>query len=82
MMPDDTQQNSWPVWKISLVVYLPAAGAAAVNIFFLSLLLQRFGLAALSPVMSVFLGAIFGVPFAWVGGRWFRHMIDKAENNE
>lgn len=81
-MPEKPQPNSWPIWKIAVVVYLPAAGAAAVNIFFLSLMLQRIGLTALSPVASLLWGAIFGVPFAWVGGRWFRQMIDKAESDE
>ncbi|WP_371170519.1 hypothetical protein [Aliiroseovarius sp. 2305UL8-7] len=78
----DAQDRSgrWPVWLLALVLYPFAAGAAAVNLFFLTLMTQAIGLNALSPVQSIVGGVALGVPFAWVAGKWMRGLIDKAED--
>lgn len=78
----DVKSGRWPVWKLALCVYPPVMGAAAVNIFFLSLMLQRFGMVAFTPVFSVVTGIILGIPLAWIGGMWFHRVIAEAEGEE
>lgn len=79
-MSDSGNPRRWSIWALSVVVYPFAAGAGAVNLFFLSLIGQTIGLRALSPYEAVIGGIILGVPFSWIGGRWLRRMIDQAEN--
>ena len=76
----EKQAPGWPLWKISAVLYPFAAGAAAVNIFFLGLILHATGLPALSPVLSVGLGLILGFPLAWIAGKWVQRLIREAED--
>ena len=76
-----SRDGRWPVWKLALLVYVPSAGAAAVNLFFVGLLLQGIGLAPFGPWFSVLGGMALGLPLAWLAGRWFRRMIDTAEGH-
>lgn len=78
----DAQDRSgrWPVWLLAVVLYPLAAGAAAVNLFFLTLMTQALGFGVLTPVQSIIGGLVLGVPFAWVAGKWMRGLIDKAED--
>ncbi|MCP5088783.1 MAG: hypothetical protein GY952_18490 [Rhodobacteraceae bacterium] len=69
----------WPVWKIASVAYPAVAGAAAVNIFFFGLMVQRLGVTAFTPQISILVGCVLGLPLAWITGRWFRTKIDEAE---
>ncbi len=69
----------WPVWKIALVLYPFAAGAGAVNLFFLGLLGQALSLTALAPVAAVLAGLALGVPLAWIAARWIRRLIAETE---
>ncbi len=69
----------WPIWKISIVLYPLAAGAAAVNIFFIGLIGQAVGFAAFPPQTAVWLGLVFGIPFAALFGRYIRNLIREAE---
>ncbi|MDU8928518.1 hypothetical protein RXV86_14095 [Alisedimentitalea sp. MJ-SS2] len=80
-MTNDHKDGRWPVWALSVVSYPFAAGAAFVNLFFLSLMWQEFGFRALSTMESTIGGVFLGVPLAWIGGRWLRGMIDKAEDS-
>lgn len=79
-MTIDPNNERWPVWKLALVMYPFAAGAAAVNLFFLFLIFQALGFGALTPVQSICGGLILGVPFTWVAGKWIRGLIDQAED--
>ncbi len=81
-MPLPDAAGRWPVWKLAVLVYVPSAGAAAVNLFFVGLLLQALGLPPLGPWASVVGGMVLGLPLAWVAGRWFRRMIDTAEGHD
>ncbi len=75
---DDTPRP-WPLWKIALVLYPFAAGAAAINLFFLGLLGQAIALPALSPMASLGLGLVLGLPLACLAARWVRRLITEAE---
>lgn len=70
--------NRWPVWKLSVLLYVFAAGAVAINLFMLGLLGQSLGLPALSPVTALIAALILGIPAAWASGRWVRHLLDEA----
>lgn len=69
----------WPVWKLAVLLYPLAAGAVAVNLFMLALMGRAIGLAELSPVTSVILGLVLGIPAAWATGRWVRRLMDEAD---
>ncbi len=71
----------WPVWAVALVLYPLAAGAGAVNLFFLFLVLQAVGLRALTPIESIVGGIILGIPFAWISGKWMHGLIKQAEED-
>jgi hypothetical protein len=75
-MNDETE--GWPVWKLSLLLYVFAMGAVAINLFMLGLLAQAVGFTALSPMQSLVISIFLGVPAAWAAGRWVRHLLDEA----
>ncbi|WP_338547852.1 hypothetical protein [Roseovarius phycicola] len=70
----------WPIWKLSILLYPFAAGAVAINLFLLFLMLQAIGVTAISPETSVVGGIILGVPAAWASGKWARHLMDEADS--
>jgi len=72
-------ENRWPVWKLALLLYVFAAGAVAINLFMLGLLMQALGFSALAPVTALALSIPLGLPAAWAAGRWLRHLLDEAE---
>lgn len=77
-----TQDRSgrWPVWLLAVVLYPLAAGAAYVNLFFLFLMAQAIGFSVISTLESILGGLVLGLPLAWIAARWFRRMIDEAED--
>jgi hypothetical protein len=70
--------EGWPVWKLALLLYVFAAAAVAINLFMVGLMLQRFGLSALSPIQSLALAGPLGIPAAWAAGLWVRHLLSEA----
>lgn len=70
----------WPTAKIAFVLYPFGAGAAAVNVFFASLILSWAGLPILSPVTSIWIGAALGIPATWAFARHIRRLMDRAED--
>lgn len=69
----------WSTPKIALVLYPFGAGAAAVNVFFASLIFTWIGGPVLSTSLSVLIGAIVGVPATWYFARHIRHLMDVAD---
>ena len=69
----------WPLWKLALLLYVFVAGALAINLFMLGLLVQAIGIMGPSPVTSILLGLLFAIPGSWVTARWVRRLIDEAE---
>jgi len=69
----------WSTRKIALVLYPFGAGAAAVNVFFASLILSWVGGPVLSPLWSIVLGCIVGLPATWYFARHIRHLMDQAD---
>ena len=73
-------QHGWSTRTIALVLYPFGAGAMATNVFFASLIGSWAGLPVLSPVCSVVLGAVIGVPATWVFARHIRKLMDMSES--
>lgn len=70
--------DSWPAWKLALLLYVFAAGAVAINLFMLGLMLQTVGFGALSPVAALVLAGPLGIPAAWLAGRWVRRLLERS----
>lgn len=70
--------DHWPVWKLAILLYVFAAGAVAINLFMLGLMMQAFGLPAIPPVAAILAALPLGVPAAWAAGRWVRHLLDES----
>ena len=71
-------EGRWSVWKITLLLYPLAWGAAAVNIFFIGLMIQAINMTAISPVASIIAGAFIGIPFSYAFSRHIRKLMDQA----
>ncbi|SEL20469.1 NnrT protein [Roseovarius nanhaiticus] len=73
------QREGWSTRKLALVLYPFAAGAAAVNVFFASLIFSWIGGPIASTAWSLALGGVIGVPAAWYFARHIRRLMDKAD---
>ena len=73
------KQAGWSTRKIALVLYPFGAGAAAVNVFFLSLIFSWIGGPVLSTGLSILIGAVIGVPATWYFAKHIRHLMDVAD---
>lgn len=72
-------RQGWSTTKTAVALYPFGAGAAAVNVFFASLIFSWIGGPVLSTSFSVFIGAIVGVPATWYFARHIRHLMDVAD---
>lgn len=69
----------WSTRKIALALYPFGAGAAAVNVFFASLIFSWLGGPVLSTTLSILIGAVLGLPATWYFARHIRHLMDEAD---
>lgn len=74
-------QTGWSARKIALVLYPFGAGAAAVNVFFASLILSWVGGPVLDAGWSLLLGAVIGAPATWFFARHIRHLMNEADQS-
>lgn len=73
------KQAGWSTRKIALALYPFGAGAAAVNVFFASLILSWIGGPILSSGLSILIGAMLGIPATWYFAKHIRRLMDVAE---
>jgi hypothetical protein len=73
------QPSLTPGWRLVAAVYPFAAGAAAVNLFFLSLVLNWVGLPVLAPGLAVVGGLAVGLPAAVAFASHIRQLMAKAD---
>ncbi|MFW8637329.1 NnrT protein [Cribrihabitans pelagius] len=71
--------TSRPSLKLMACLYPFGAGAAAINVFFASLLGSWAGWSVLSPVASVWIGVLLGVPVTWAFARHIQSLARKAD---
>ncbi|WP_093426015.1 NnrT protein [Tranquillimonas alkanivorans] len=67
------------ICKLSAALYPFGAGAAAVNVFFASLILSWIGLPVLTPVQSLGGGLLVGAPMTWAFACHIRRLMDECE---
>lgn len=53
--------------------------AVAINLFFLFLMLQAVGIAAISPIAALVAAAPLSIPVTCLAARWVRSLIARAE---
>lgn len=70
---------SRPSVRLIGALYPFAAGAAAVNLFLLSLLGTWIGFPAITPAWSVVGGLALGLPAAWAFAWHIARLIERAE---
>ncbi|MBO9400164.1 NnrT protein [Shimia sp. R9_3] len=75
-------QAGWSTQRIALALYPFGAGAAAVNVFFLSLIFSWVGGPVVSTGLSILLGALIGAPATWYFARHIRHLMDVADGTD
>lgn len=76
------KQQGWSSGRIGLVLYPFAAGAAAVNVFFASLIGSWLGGPILSSSWSMAIGCVIGVPASFAFAGHIRRLMDKADQTE
>lgn len=70
----------WSTRRIALALYPFGAGAAAVNVFFASLIFSWVGGPVLTVGASIGLGALLGVPATWYFAKHIRHLMNVADD--
>lgn len=73
------KRQGWPAHRIALVLYPFGAGAAAVNVFFASLIFSWVGGPVLSAELSLLIGAVLGIPATWYFAKHIRRLMDAAD---
>jgi hypothetical protein len=79
MTQAERPQAGWSTGQIALALYPFGAGAAAVNVFFASLIFSWVGGPIASTVGSIALGCLIGAPATWYFARHIRHLMDVAD---
>lgn len=73
------RRQGWSTARITLALYPFGAGAAAVNVFFASLIFSWIGGPIASTGWSIGLGCIIGAPATWFFAYHIRHLMDVAD---
>ncbi|MGR3761176.1 NnrT protein [Roseobacteraceae bacterium NS-SX3] len=68
-----------PSWKLLAALYPFGAGAAAVNLFFASLIASWVGWRVLSPYEAAAWGLLLGIPATWAFGRHIARLMQQAD---
>ena len=75
-------RQGWSTRRIALALYPFGAGAAAVNVFFASLIFSWVGGPVASAAASLALGCVIGAPATWYFARHIRHLMNLADKQE
>jgi hypothetical protein len=65
----------WSKTRLTLVLYPFGAGAAAVNVFFASLITSWIGWTVLSPLQSIGIGLVLGLPLTYAFARHIHQLM-------
>jgi hypothetical protein len=75
----DPAVSTRPGWKLLAGLYPFGAGAAAVNLFFASLIFSWLGWRVLTPYESIAGGLVLGIPATWFFAAHIKRLIMSAE---
>lgn len=73
------KRAGWSTGLIACALYPFGAGAAAVNVFFASLIFSWLGGPVATTAWSIGLGCLIGLPATWYFARHIRHLMDEAD---
>ncbi|SMY06370.1 NnrT protein [Flavimaricola marinus] len=73
--------QGWSTGKIAMALYPFGAGAAAVNVFFASLIFSWVGGPVASTAWSIGLGCLIGLPATWYFARHIRRLMTIADKD-
>ncbi len=73
--------QGWSTRKIAVALYPFGAGAAAVNVFFASLIFSWVGGPVASITWSIGLGCVIGLPATWYFAQHIRHLMTVADKD-
>ncbi len=65
--------------KLYAILWVFTAGAVAINLFMLGLMVQAIGLPALSPVQALIWAVPLSFPANWLVSRWVRRLMEEAD---
>ncbi|WP_193174074.1 NnrT protein [Nisaea nitritireducens] len=74
--------NTAPGWKLLAGLYPFGAGAAAVNLFFASLVFSWVGWRVLTPYESIAGGLVLGIPATWFFAAHIIRLMTSAEKSQ
>jgi divalent metal cation (Fe/Co/Zn/Cd) transporter len=68
-----------PGWRLAAALYPFGAGAAAVNVFFASLIGSWLGGPVVSPYQAVAVGLVLGAPATWIFAQHLTRLMQRAD---
>ncbi|QJF50298.1 NnrT protein [Roseobacter ponti] len=74
--------EGWSTTQIAAALYPFGAGAAAVNVFFASLIFSWVGGPVATTSWSVGLGCVLALPATWYFARHIRRLMDAADADQ
>lgn len=76
------KRTGWSTTQLTLALYPLGWGAAAINLFFASLIGSWVGLPVIPPIWAVVLGAAIGLPASYAFARHIRALMDRVDSED
>ncbi len=67
------------LWFLGAVLWPFVAGAVAINLFLLGLILESAGWTGIAPIPALIWSLPLSLPATWAAALWVRRMIREAE---
>ena len=67
------------LWFLGAVLWPFVAGAVAINLFLLGLILESAGWTGIAPIPALIWALPVSIPATWAAARWVRSLIREAE---
>lgn len=67
------------LWWLGAILWPFVAGAVAINVFLLGLILASTGARSIAPIPALIWALPLSIPATWAAARWVRSLIREAE---
>lgn len=67
------------LWWLGAILWPFVAGAVAINVFLLGLILASAGAPSIAPISALIWALPLSIPATWAAARWVRSLIREAE---
>ena len=67
------------LWWLGAILWPFVAGAVAINVFLLGLILASAGAPSIAPIPALIWALPLSIPATWAAARWVRSLIREAE---